>query len=663
MMNNFNQVSKYKLWNNFHQLIENELNAEKNQIEKQALFEFLDERMKQMGIFSKTLEDFSRNYDENLLASEVKHLKELIIKLQNLRDSMNHPFVLYVMGMGKVGKSSLLNLLVGSKVADVDVLPKTWKTDFFYAAEEDNAVTVKYRSGSEKKVSAEIAKQLVLEEEEKREDSEDEIEKKFRELSKKLSSVEDKVALKEELIEKFLYRSDIKEIQWGLNHLPTHSILHQFSLVDTPGLWQSHHGTHGEHVGDFYHQADGILWLLDSTTLSANKPKQVLDQLSNTLQYVGQKSQNMLAVLSQIDKVRQVGGDIQVNQVIQSAKQIFDGYFLDVLPCSAKEAKLAQHNQDDALLQQSGYPDLLNKIQKFFYDNAFSLRIEGKANNFIGMIETHLQNSQLFLQRFDKDLIKYDLYQTQITDDLKRMHNQCENNWTLIFESYNQKVKYNISNKVDAYLALNTEQEKSDFVQREIFNILELERILNKFKKDKSLILQKYSKQIQQQVSKSFERYSFINEFNTRQLSNLDNTLSIYKNTEIDFSGTEVEGVLVGGAAAGVAMLLLGPVGLIAGAIGFFWSQSRKVDKAKESFEKQLSVIQEDCEKNVDKFLEHLFEVQKKQLIEYLDQHFKALYLPRENAEQVLSVYKDLEQMKSDKFNRVTFQNFILGAK
>ncbi len=45
---------------------------------------------------------------------------------------MEFPYMLYVIGMGKAGKSSLLNSLVGSKVADVGTLPKTWKTDFFY---------------------------------------------------------------------------------------------------------------------------------------------------------------------------------------------------------------------------------------------------------------------------------------------------------------------------------------------------------------------------------------------------------------------------------------------------------------------------------------------------------------------------------------------------
>ena len=219
---------------------------------------------------------------------------------------------------------------VGSKVADVEVLPKTWKTDFFYAAPSATQAVIKYRSGQEKKLSINEAKKIIEQEELKREDSEDEVEKQFRQLSKTLTAIEEKKKLREELEEKLLYRSDIKEIQWGLPDLPDHSILHQFSIVDTPGLWQSHNGKHGEHVGDFYYQADGILWLLDSTTLSANKPKQVLDQLAESLNHIGQKSENMLAVLSQIDKVRSSGGEQAVSSVINSAKQIFDGYFLDV---------------------------------------------------------------------------------------------------------------------------------------------------------------------------------------------------------------------------------------------------------------------------------------------------------------------------------------------
>ena len=661
-MNESVHLHKYKLWLEFESLIANELNSEKNTKDKQALFLFLDSKVTEIQAFSKQLKQYGYG-GESLLIPQIIQINELVTKLQLLKDSMNHPFVLYVMGMGKVGKSSLLNLLVGRKVADVDVLPKTWKTDFFYSAQQPTEVIVKYRSGKENKISLEAAKKLINDEEVKREDSEDEIEKQFRQLSKELTLIEDKVNLKNELTEKLVYRSDIKEIQWGLEDLPKHSILHQFSIVDTPGLWQSHHGIHGEHVGDFYHQADGILWLLDSTTLSANKPKQVLEQLSESLKHVGQQSQNMLAVLNRIDMVRQTGGGDAVNGVVSSAKQIFDGHFLDVLPCSAKEALQAQQNNDEKLLEQSGYPLLLNRIQKYFYDNAFSLRIEGKANNFVGILETHRQDSEPFLKRFISDIDVYDDYYAKITADLARFKAQYEKDWEACFASYRQKIQVNIGSRAKAYVDLQEEQDKAKFVQSEIFEVSELEKILSNFQREKANSLERYIQQQHQKISKSFERFSLINKLKPALLMNSSASTSIYKTSTIDFSSSEKEGVLVGGAAAGVAMLLLGPVGLIAGAIGFFWSQSRKVDKAKESFRLQLTKINEDSQKNISQFLEKLFKQQQHEIFQTLNKQFSALYAPRKDVEEILEVFERLEQMKLDKFDRVTFQDFILGKK
>jgi ribosome biogenesis GTPase A len=123
-MNSSVQTRSFELWNQFHNTIANELNAEKNLKDKDSLFLFLDQRIVVIKGFIQQLQQ-QKLHDENLLTKQVTCLQELITKLQLLRESMNHPFVLYVMGMGKVGKSSLLNLLVGSKVADVDVLPKT----------------------------------------------------------------------------------------------------------------------------------------------------------------------------------------------------------------------------------------------------------------------------------------------------------------------------------------------------------------------------------------------------------------------------------------------------------------------------------------------------------------------------------------------------------
>ena len=52
--------------------------------------------------------------------------------------------MLYMIGVGNAGKSSVLNSLVGSNVAEVATLPKTWKTDLFFKAEKENNKSVKF---------------------------------------------------------------------------------------------------------------------------------------------------------------------------------------------------------------------------------------------------------------------------------------------------------------------------------------------------------------------------------------------------------------------------------------------------------------------------------------------------------------------------------------
>ena len=108
-------------------------------------------------------------------------------------------------------------------------------------------------------------------------------------------------------------------------------------------------------------------------------------------------------------------------------------------------------------------------------------------------------------------------------------------------------------------------------------------------------------------------------------------------------------------------MLLLGPIGIAAAAIGFLWSKSRRVDKAKEGFNQQLETISNDCQANIEKFIDKLFVQHQQNLINHLNQEFSHLYLPRNKCSEIFKVFHDLEKMKHEKFDRVHFQDFILG--
>ena len=208
---------------------------------------------------------------------------------------------------------------------------------------------------------------------------------------------------------------------------------------------------------------------------------------------------------------------------------------------------------------------------------------------------------------------------------------------------------------------MENEADKPSFVQKEIFIIDELQAMLSKFQRDKSADLIKYGLQQQQHISQSFERFSLISQLKPSTIMAHDHGREIYKNQDIDFSGSDAESIMIGGAAAGVAMLLLGPIGIAAAAIGFLWSKSRRVDKAKEGFNQQLETISNDCQANIEKFIDKLFVQHQQNLINHLNQEFSHLYLPRNKCSEIFKVFHDLEKMKHEKFDRVHFQDFILG--
>ena len=68
-----------------------------------------------------------------------------------------------------------------------------------------------------------------------------------------------------------------------------------------------------------------------------------------------------------------------------------------------------------------------------------------------------------------------------------------------------------------------------------------------------------------------------------------------------------------------------------------------------------------DMESEIKKFIDKLFEQHQKILIDHLNQEFSHLYLPRTQCSEIYNIFHDLERMKYEKFDRVNFQDFILG--
>ena len=105
--------------------------------------------------------------------------------IHQLAERLNENFMLFVMGSGKNGKSTLINALLGQQAAAEDFLPKTWKIDVFHDADLDASCTLTFKDGSCRSMTAGEAQAYIEGEEQKRKDSERAIRQELREFKKK----------------------------------------------------------------------------------------------------------------------------------------------------------------------------------------------------------------------------------------------------------------------------------------------------------------------------------------------------------------------------------------------------------------------------------------------------------------------------------------------
>ena len=69
--------------------------------------------------------------DSKIFGPEIKSIQENLVKIKSLAEELDNKFMLFVMGSGKNGKSTLINALAGKQVAKESISPETWKIDVF----------------------------------------------------------------------------------------------------------------------------------------------------------------------------------------------------------------------------------------------------------------------------------------------------------------------------------------------------------------------------------------------------------------------------------------------------------------------------------------------------------------------------------------------------
>ena len=157
---------------------------------------------------------------------------EYSVQIKDLLDNMDDKFLLFVVGTGNYGKSTLINALMQQDLAPIDFRPKTWKIDVYYLDEKNEQnVIIKLNDGQILNMSNEDAHKFIENEEKLTDKHKKEYNNIKNEELKKCKTKKERDEMQEKLKKEYLYKSKVVEIRWPVKQ---NKFLKNILLVDTP---------------------------------------------------------------------------------------------------------------------------------------------------------------------------------------------------------------------------------------------------------------------------------------------------------------------------------------------------------------------------------------------------------------------------------------------
>lgn len=332
--------------------------------------------------------------DSKIFGPEIKSIQENLVKIKSLAEELDNKFMLFVMGSGKNGKSTLINALAGKQVAKESISPETWKIDVFTNYEKSESIKLKFKDGSEKIYSKEEALEYLQNEDLKVRESKKIIRAKRDEARDSGLSIEALEEKLQELQKYYLYRSDVIEM---VTPIKNSKLLESYNLVDTPGLNQEIDGMVISNAKEYYSKADGIIWVLPGDRIAGAGDKKEIERV---LKEYG-NPQNIIAVINRLDNI--IANGQTVDGVIADAKRFYGDIFNEFIPISARQARHAQEVLKNKPLSDEAYKNaiseyeasrfdyLLNHLNRTLFSDALALQINAKIKN-TGLVYSDIES-------------------------------------------------------------------------------------------------------------------------------------------------------------------------------------------------------------------------------------------------------------------------------
>lgn len=360
-----------------------------NELEK--LMNIMSKLNKELQLVKKDISSKESKSKElvSYIEQEIKENTKSIKELEN-------PFLLFIMGSGNYGKSTLINALLQEKVIETSDIPNTWKLDLFIKSDNEK-VEITYNDEREIVKSLSSGKKILKEEEDKFKTSKKEISKKILNYKNKLS----KDKLKEFKMEQeklYLYKSDINQIKYYLNNK---KILNDFTIVDTPGLNQTLLKNTIKRMNTYYQKSDGIIWLIDAQNIVSKETNKLIEEI-NKIDNLHEK--NIIGVVNKIDIIK---NDKDLERLKEKVNEIYNNKFNDIVYISARDALDGIINKDKYLINKSNINSLYKSIDKNFKQICEKKQIDSKYKNLSIMKENLLYKIYSYKRDLYKDISDY----------------------------------------------------------------------------------------------------------------------------------------------------------------------------------------------------------------------------------------------------------------
>lgn len=541
------------------------------------------------------LEKLSDGNKDSKIEPYIRVIEEKTIEFSRMEKEMDESFLLFIMGMGKMGKSTLINALVGEKLAEENVLPSTWKIDIYKAKKkQDDLVEVVYKNNKESNYfTLDEAKKYIKLEEEKTKKSKEEKSKEYREKQEKYrGNIEALKELQQELnIELSKISSNISEIRWCVK---SNQLLDNFTVVDTPGLKQKLFGSVTESASDYYYKSDGALWIIDANKLSSKEQLSLIDEFPT-------KKNKVICVINRIDLVKKTGGEEAIAQVLNEANRIYGDKFCSIVPISAKEAIDGIVSGDEELINRSGIKHLISEVNRCFLSNAKTIKIKSKLDAMVTIVESvGIQQNHLLKELKEVEEERVDLL-NRVNSELQKVSDGISNMISSKLNNYKKDVQSNIESNVETLFEEENPTTRNEFIENTIFKANSFNILINDIKRNVHRELTEFEEHYKKESI--IEKYKYLREEDRVAFKEHNTNLGFeaYKSQTVDFNTENLDMASTVGFSM-IGAFILGPIGLVLGGIANslgitkYIAMKMKIPKVKQDMENQLDKLIENVQ-------------------------------------------------------------------